>query len=88
MNAFRKAVWARSALAMSRLRADPDEANMDELRAGCLAHALGWEAFRTGAPISPLLASESLLREEWENGLKDAEAIERLARVEQSLALP
>ena len=49
MKAFRKAVRARCALALSRLLPDPDDAELAELRDGCLVHSLGWNAFHTGA---------------------------------------
>lgn len=78
MKAFRKALEARCALALSRLLADPDKAELEELRAGCLAHSLGWEAFHTGVAISPLLAGEEILRLEWESGRLDARTQVRL----------
>ena len=74
MKAFRKAVEARCALALSRLLADPDDAELEELWAGCLAHSLGWDAFHTGAAISPLLSGEDILRHEWESGRMDVRA--------------
>lgn len=89
MKAFRKAVRARCALALSRLLAAPDEAELEELRVGCLAHSLGWDAFHTGVAISPLMSGEDILRHEWESGWMDARTQVRLDDVlEEMYACP
>lgn len=73
-----KALDARCCLAMSKILADKDEAENMELAAGEHAYDLGFRSYYTKEPLSPLLAGESILRQEWENGRQQAENAARL----------